>query len=317
MPKTKDVGTSHHTPIKHAVMIQFVEKEVRAANSLGWFERLPWIDLTAGNAIPAYDAPWADACSPGILASRALQSRKPVIVDLYEKNPDTYANLLDSLDTHLPVLGYQRIHDNGWNEWAAGTAKVRAWHRDGREAGIGHIRRNDAVLVLNDPNSITEWAMRRRFTTDLGEAARGIRTLSCVGFNVAGIKRSPFLRDDPAPSTDSISTRSDWYELIRSITETLPERLDLMLAGFKRDSSQWAYLFSSPKVWRDKGEEEEVIAKAFTATGEEHDYEYAWFKRDRQEFARLVDRRILTRAELAERENPKLPFPASGDVSAA
>lgn len=317
MAKRMDVGTSHHTPIKHAIMCEFVGKEVRAANSLGWFQRLLWIDLTAGNAIPAYDAPWADACSPGILASRAVDSRKPVVVDLYEKNPETYNTLIESLDAHLPALGYQRTDENGWNEWAAGTARVRAWNRDGREAGIDHVQKNDAVLVLNDPNSITEWAMHRRFTAILAEKAKGIRTLSCVGFNVAGIKRNPFRRDDPGQQTDSISARSDWYGLIRSITESLPERLDLMLAGFVRDSSQWAYFFSSPKPWRDKGEEESVIAHAFTASGEPHDYEFAWFKRDEEKFARLVDRRILTKPELEARENQPLPFDPDEEEGAA
>jgi hypothetical protein len=308
MTKHMDVGASHHTPIKHAIMREFVGKEVRAANRLGWFQRLVWIDLTAGNAIPAHDAPWSEACSPGILASRAAESRKDVVIDLYEKNPDTYAVLIDSLDAHLPQLGYTRVADNGWNEWAADNARVRAWARDGREAGTDHIRRNDAVLVLNDPNSITEWAMHRRFTALLDAKAKGIRTLSCIGFNVAGIKRVPFQRDDPGQRSDSVSTRSEWYELIGSITDFLPERLDLMLAGFARDSSQWAYLFSSPKAWRDKGEEESVIADAFAVTSEARDYEFAWFKRDRTKFNRLVDERILTKAELRERGNQPLPF---------
>ncbi|MET9150000.1 hypothetical protein ABZX82_01775 [Streptomyces griseoflavus] len=320
MPKTKDVGTSEqHTPIKHAIMREFVAKEVRAANSLGWIKRLVWIDLTAGNAELAHGTDWSDSCSPGILASCAVESTQPVIIDLYEKNPDTYIKLVGNLDKNLPALGYRRASDNGWNEWATANVRLRAWERDGREAGISHVRRGDAVLVLNDPNSITEWAMRRTFASEINSirGVKGIRTLSCVGFNVSGIKRTPFLRDDPEPQPDSVRARSDWYGLIRSITDTLPDRLDLMLAGFARDRSQWAYLFSSPTVWRDKGEEEAVIAEAFTAASERHDYEYAWAKRDREKFTRLVDRRILTRAELAERETPALPFEESGDENAA
>jgi hypothetical protein len=314
MAKRMDVGTSHHTPIKHAIMREFVGKEARAANRLGWFERLVWIDLTAGNGIATDPNAWSHSCSPGILASLAAVSDKPVIVDLYEKNPDTYAVLIESLTANLPYLGYKRTADNKWH--IGGTA-VRAWNWDGRQAGTDHIRRSDAVLVLNDPNGITEWAMHRDFTKLLDAKAKGIRTLSCVGFNVAGIKRAPFERNDPGHRTDSISARSDWYGLIRSVTDSLPERLDLMLAGFTRDASQWAYLFSSPTKWRDKGEEEAVIAQAFTATHEAHDYEFAWFKRDQRKFTHLVDRRILTKAELAELENPGLPFESSGDESAA
>lgn len=319
MAKRMDVGTSHHTPIKHAIMREFVAKEVRAANNLDWIKRLVWIDLTAGNAESAHGTKWSDSCSPGILASSAIESTQPVIIDLYEKNPDTYTKLVNNLDTNLPALGYRRTDNNGWNEWATANVRLRAWDRDGREAGVNHIGRGDAVLVLNDPNGITEWAMRRSFASEINRirGVKGIRILSCVGFNVSGIKRTPFLRDDPEPQTDSVGARSDWYGLIRSITDTLPDRLDLMIAGFARDRSQWAYLFSSPTVWRDKGEEEAVIAEAFTTTGERHDYEYAWAKRDRKKFAHLVDRRILTRAELAERESPTLPFEGSGDESAA
>lgn len=314
MAKRLDVGTSEkHTPIKHAIMREFIAKEVRAANSLGWIKRLVWIDLTAGNASLAHGTEWVNSCSPGILASRAIESAQGVVIDLYEKNPDTYEKLIVNLDENLPHLGYRRVHDDGrddWHVWATPNVRLRAFNRNGREAGIAHLRGGDAVLVLNDPNGIPEWAMRNTFASEISSVPglKGIRTLSCVGFNVAGIKRNPFMRDDPAPRTDSISARSDWYGLIRSLTDTLPAHHDLMLAGFSRDSSQWAYLFSSPIKWRNKGEEEAAIAEAFTATGEAHDYEYAWAKRDREKFARLVDRRILTKAELAERENPTLPF---------
>lgn len=315
MPKSKDVGASaHHTPIKHAIMREFVAKETRAANNLGWFDRLVWIDLTAGNAIPAYDAPWSEACSPGILAHAARQSRKRVVIDLYEKNPETYATLLASLSVNLPALGYERFAEH---KWRAGDAELRAYQHDGRAAGTDHILRRDAVLVLNDPNGITEWAMHREFTAILDRRAKGIRTLSCVGFNVAGIKRSPFARNESAPRTDSVSARSEWYELIGSITDFLPSRLDLMFAAFTRDSSQWAYLFSSPLPWRDKGEEESVIANAFAVTGEPRDYELAWFKRDRAKFRRMVDQRILTKAELSERENQSLPFELDEEEGAA
>ncbi len=322
MAKRMDVGISHHTPIKRAIMREFVGKEVRAANSLGWIERLVWVDLTAGNAEATHGGAWADSCSPGILASRAIRSVQPVVIDLYEKNPDTYTKLVDNLDKHLPSLGYQRARYDGWDdwkEWAAPNARIRAFGRDGREAGIGHIRRGDAVLVLNDPNSVTEWAMRRTFVSEINaiRGLKGFRTLSCIAFNACGIKRNPFVLDDPKPQTDSLRARREWYGLINSITETLPDRLDLMVAGFVRDASQWTYFFSSPEKWRNKGEEEAVIAEAFTATGERHDYEYAWAKRDREKFTRLVDRRILTKPELAERERPPLPFEEGGDESAA
>lgn len=316
MAKRPSVGTSaEHTPIKHAIMREFVAKECRAANFLPRFTRLVWVDLTAGAGQPFGSAAWTEACSPGILASRATQSGKPVMVELCERSPEIHAELLANLADNLPALGYNRTSQS---EWTNGRATVRAWNGNGRRfdprrlpgggaiCGGGRGEKGDAVLVLNDPNSITDWAMDRYLTGRLAGMAAGARTLSCLGFNAGSVKRNPFERDGDFQQTDSVSTRSEWYGLIGSITDYLPERLDLLLAGFTRDSSQWTYLFTAPEKWRH--EEETVIADAFNALGEPRDYEFAWFRQDREKFNRLVDRRILTKTELQDRQEPKLPF---------
>jgi hypothetical protein len=306
------VGNSHRTPTKHCIMCEFVSKEVRVANRFDWMGRLYWFDLSAGNAVPTYDAPWTEACSPGILASRATEASKPVVVDLYEKDADTYATLLDSLAANLPQLGYRRVGEGEWHH--AGT-KLRALNWNGRHADWSGVQARDVAIVLNDPNSITDWAMHRYFPARLEAMCKGVRTLSCLGFNVGGGKRNDFERDYSKPITESVSARSEWYQLIGSITDFLPQRHDLMLAAFKADAAQWAYLFSASHKWR--AEEEEAIDKAFNGGGRPHDYEFAWFKRDRAKFNQLVDRRILTKSEMAERENPPLPFEGGGNENAA
>lgn len=292
-------------------MREFVSKERRAANAplLHYVKRLYWFDLTAGDGYAAHDAPWADACSPGILASEAAKSNKPVIVDLYEKDPDTYKALLENLAAHLPGLGYRQV---AANQWSCGNARVRVANLDGRSAYIEHVEPHDVVLVLNDPNIVDDWAMDRRFLARLEGRSKGARALSALGFNVNGRKRGPLEAGAPS-NVVSMGTRSEWYRLIEDITRTLPRRHDLMLAKFKRDQAQWAYLFSSP--W--DSEEEEMVKVAFTITNEPHDYEFAWFRKTPDRFARLIDELILTKTELRALTQPVLPLGESAGEGGA
>jgi hypothetical protein len=165
------------------------------------------------------------------------------------RNPDTYAQLVDSLASNLPDLGYQRTGDSRW--WRS-NAEIRAYPMDGRDAATKHILRSDVVLVLNDPNSVPEWAMDRGLPARLDEKTKGVRVMSCMGFNAFGIKRGPLDRGSNGAAASKVSARIDWYGLIEDMTGYLPGHHDLMLVTFIRDDSQWAYLFSTPDKWRAK-----------------------------------------------------------------
>ena len=319
MTKYKDVGTSWRTKMKHAGMSAFITREFRAGNCLDWISRFAITDLTAGNGEAAYDAPWHTACSPGIIASLALTSRKPVVIDLYERDEATYHLLIDNLTKRLPVLGYQRTEENRWryeNVW------LRASHRDGREASIDHLAQGhkDAVLVLNDPNLITDWAMRPNFMTEtltcgtrFGGRGRvvGFRAMHTLGCNVGGAKRTRYKKDTPDASDDDhrhvdLTERRNWFKLIEEQCEHLPARHDLALAAFDKDPAQWAYLFTTPQKARWYADTEADIRAAFHAVGRTG--EIAFYRRDNDRFERLKNRLLLTKTELDERENQTLPF---------
>lgn len=306
-----NVGISEkHTPVKHAIMHEFVAKECRVANSprCHYIERLVWIDLTAGNGIAVFGATWGTGSSPGILATQAARSNKPVTVALYEQNPDTYKILLDNLTANLPQLGYKRTAEDLWER---GKTAVRALNMDGRNVDATDewtppIGPKDVVLILNDPNSITEWAMNERVVERVVRKAKGLRVLSCLGCNVAGIMRGPYTRPEGVPVTRSISARSEWYGLIDNITQSLPDHHDMMLTAFDRDASKWAYLFTTVDKWMH--EEEALLMHAFNESGKQHPYTFAWYRRDGDDFAKLLDRLVLSKTELEARESPQLPF---------
>ncbi|MEU3096582.1 hypothetical protein ABZ690_17740 [Streptomyces sp. NPDC006967] len=328
MTKYKSVGTSWRTVMKHTAMTTFITREFNAGNHIPWIGRFCITDLTAGDGSSAYDAPWHTSCSPGIIASLALTSRKPVVIDLYERDQETYDTLISNLAKRLPVLGYQRTADDRWRYegiW------LRASRQDGREASIDHLAQShqDAVLILNDPNLITDWAMRPGFMSEVLTAGtrfggrgkvKGFRVMHTLGCNVGGAKRAPFQRDAQALPDDDLRTmdlteRRNWFNLIEEQCAHLPARHDLALAAFENDPAQWAYLFTTPRLPRWYADTEADIRAAFKAVGRTG--EIAFYRRDNNRFERLKNRLLLTKTELAERESPQLPFEPSGDENAA
>jgi hypothetical protein len=234
-----------------------------AARSTRDIERLCWIDLTAGDAVVADGVPWQLNCSPGINAYYATGSDKPVDVTLYEIKPATFERLLSSLAEHLPGLGYER---SSQTEWVIGDrVTLRAVLRSGADATVDHIRRTDAVLVSNDPNAITDWAMRPTFATELHRRAWCFRSISTLGCNVGGL-----LRSDPA-------TRAHWFELMKQQIRALPQYRDLLLAAIEGDRSKWAYLLSEPVKWRTTNKA--VVKSAFGKYG--YSMEIAWLRAER------------------------------------
>lgn len=68
------VGRSRRTPAKHELMRRIIGKEVGAARHIAAIERCIWIDLTAGDGIPADELPWERDCSPG---AKEIADRTP------------------------------------------------------------------------------------------------------------------------------------------------------------------------------------------------------------------------------------------------
>lgn len=250
------VGRSWRTPAKHEVMASFVGQEVGVVNRSPAHRditRLVWIDLTAGDAADVEGHVWRSACSPGILARHATRSAKPVEIMLHEIQPATYYRLLDNLAAHLPTLGYEK---DGENCWRTSTVTLQAVNTSGGNADVTFVGQSDAVLAFNDPNAITEWAMRPTFAEEI--RARRVwcyRALSTLGCNVSGIKRL------------TLDERRGWFDLISSEQCALPDYRDLLLAGIDRDESQWAYLLNTPAKWRSTTEH--FVRSAFGRVGRE------------------------------------------------
>jgi hypothetical protein len=222
--------------------------------------RLVWIDLTAGDGVVSdenmnTEMDWWRLCSPGLLAYYAVseKSRKPIVIHLYELKTATFARLIVSLTVTLPELGYERTGETTWTA-DGGRVILHAINGSGHDARLDFIGAGDAVMVLNDPNAITDWAMRETFVQEI--VARKVwccRIMSTLGCNTAGIKRRPKVE------------RDGWFGLVAQQESTLPRYRDLLLASIDRDDSQWAYLLCEPVKWR-KDIERGVLA-AFAKLG--------------------------------------------------
>lgn len=281
MAKWKDVGQSRRTPAKHELMRNIVGKEVGAAGSMQAIERLVWADLTAGSGVPVDGLEWERNCSPGILAYHATRSRKPVDITLYEIKPATFDLLLASLHQHLPALGYTPVDEGVWRYRE--TVLLLALNQSGEHAGLGNIKRgdSDAVVVTNDPNAITDWAMRPSFAQEIANLTPWFRSISTMGCNVGGLKRL------------DLAERAHWFDLVSQQEAALPPYRDLLLAAIEHDAAQWAYLLCEPVKW--KSVMEKVTRDSFKKFG--YALDLAWYRSDPARFAQLKQRLFLTSKE--------------------
>lgn len=274
-----NVGRSWRTPAKHDFLGSMLGQEVGAASRIADAWAHSWIDLTAGDAARVDGLDWASACSPGILARHATKSTKPVEIDLYEIQTATYDRLLANLAAHLPDLGYSQISETAWELGRRVT--LRTHNASGHTASINHITGNHAVFVVNDPNAITEWAMRPTFAAEIARTTWLFRTFSTMGCNVAGIKRLP------------INDRIDWFDTVESQQAALPSHRDLLMASISRDEAQWAYLIGTARKWR--ATTEKVAGTAFRKIGK--GTALSWFRDDADAFQEEKLRLFLQKPE--------------------
>ena len=273
------VGRSHRTPAKHALMRKIVGSEIGAAGNQWAIQRLRYLDLTAGDGLADESAPggWEHNCSPGIAAYYARYSRKPIEVILYEIQAATFDRLTRNLSERLPGLGYERTGD----EWVCGNARLRLVHDSGARALVTDVTKQTAVLVSNDPNAITDWAMRPSFAAEISHRTPWFRAISTMGCNPAGLKRLP------------PEDRRVWFEHIESQVRSLPNHKDLLLVEIERDDAQWAYLLCEPAKWRKQAERSALLA--FSAHG--LSVNWAWWKTERSRFTEIEQRLFLTKKE--------------------
>lgn len=283
------VGRSWRTVAKHALMRNLLGQEVGVVNM--WRARgddisgAAWYDLTAGDGVAPDGVPWGTGCSPGIVASYARDLRVPTTALLSEIQPATYDRLLANLAENLPRLGYRQTGDFEWRFDRAGVPIViSALNMSGWDASVAIIGRDDAVFVLNDPNAITEWAMRPTFAQEIRERTWRSRSLSTMGCNPAGLKRL------------DLGERREWFGLVESQQVALPAYRDLLLTAIERDDAQWAYLVGQAAKWRKPTEDK--VRSAFAQAG--RTVAMSWYALDRPGFEATKDRLFFTKQELRD-----------------
>lgn len=276
-----DVGRTWRTPAKHDLMRSLIGKEVGVCSMKPGVRRCVWYDLTAGDAAAVEGHEWTNACSPGILANHARNLGKPVVVHLYEIKAATFDRLLENLSDRLPELGYRRAEERVWLHGE--HVQLFAHNRSGAEASLSMITTGDAVFALNDPNAITEWAMRDSFAAEVSRLTWMFRSLSTLGCNPAGLKRLPQ------------EERLGWFDLLRHHEAAAPRYRDLLLAAIERDDAQWAYLMGEPVKWR--GQMEAVARSAFKRHGAS--MVTAWWRDQPAAYEALKRQLFLTKAERA------------------
>lgn len=287
------VGRSDRTPAKHELMSRLYGREVGAATCNPGIRDLIWYDLTAGDAVAGEaERHWHRSCSPGILAHHARWERgdKSTRVLLYEQAPNTYRQLLANLAEQLPALGYKRPREDEWTAHE-GRVVLRAINADGATADLSLIGPHSAVMVSNDPNKISDWAMPEEMPRAIREITPWFLGISTMGCNVGGLKRF------------DLDERKRWYGHVQSVTSGLPRYQDLYLAAIENDASQWAYLVASPRKtgyrrdWR--GDTENAARSAFDRHGMA--LRSAWLREDRPAFTDICHDLFLTRNERKDR----------------
>jgi hypothetical protein len=277
-----NVGRSWRTPIKHDYLWSIAGQEAGAVAHLGALCSA-WYDLTAGDAALIPGEMWQKSCSPGILAYHASQCRIPVSVRLHEIQAATYDRLIGNLGTYLPALGYGATNPATWTHPGNGSTVV-AYNLSGADADVTDIDRDTAVFVVNDPNAITEWAMRPTFAAEIATKTWLSRCLSTMGCNPGGIMRGP------------LAGRIEWFATVREQQQAMPEYRDLSLAALDRDEAKWAYLVSTSKEWRAKTDQ----AAKKSAKSCNRSVSIAWWRQDRDAFSDLLLRLFLQKSELEQ-----------------
>lgn len=277
-----NVGLSWRTPIKHDYLWSIVGQEAGSVAHLG-AQSGAWYDLTAGNAALIPGKMWHRSCSPGILAYHASQCRVPVHVRLHEIQAATYDRLIDNLSAYLPTLGYGATGPSSWSHPCNGST-VTAHNLSGSKADVTGVDRDTAVFVVNDPNAITDWAMRDTFAAEISASTGLFRCLSTMGCNPAGIKRL------------AIDERINWFATVREQQQAMPEYRDLSLAALDRDEAQWAYLVATSDKWRAKTDQ----AARKSAKSCNRSVSIAWWRHEPHRFDDLLLRLFLQKTELKQ-----------------
>lgn len=218
-----------------------------------------------------------------MLGYLVLITKKPLIVNGFEIQPETWVRLQSNLKRELQCNGWQQAKD-GTPCWEIGSALAQYQCADAKTIipQLDAQRSTSAVFIYNDPNSITQWCLTKEFISLCPKFTTSLSTLGC---NANGLKRV------------QRETREQWFERTELIASALQPWHDLCLFSVG-NADQWAYLISAPVEWR-----EQITAdcrKAHAKSGIAKNPEVKWLRADKSAFRRLEKKLFLTKAELTE-----------------
>lgn len=271
------VGKSGVTPTKHFLLDRLLGQEagVYAKGGLPWCDKAVWVDLTAGDGQPTRQQKPENSCSAGIFtkhASFVATKEKPLEVGFFEKNTNTHAKLTENLNsTWFP-------------KYPAAQNVVQTFNVDSALFTLS-VSDSTACFLVNDPNSIDDWA----FTADLLRSAPPFtRTLTTMGCNVGGLKR--VLIDSPELS-------NKWRDNIEMLYLLQRHELILFAVG---DASQWAYLISTPDKWLEQTVE--LCNKAHSLQTQTKRAPRVVSTKEPNKFDSLLDELLMTKEQLLQRD---------------
>jgi hypothetical protein len=211
--------------------------------------------------------------------------------------------LRESLALHLPNMGYERVElerlknaqelriDELWQ--GAPMARVVTCQMDSRAFDFSRFKKGDWLFVVNDPNTIHDWALSHESVLTAVNQGAIVQIFSTMGCNVGGLHRLMWENG-----------RDIWPGYMEGIEDIVCARrtLDAILIVLEKDSSQWAYLFTVPHKWRAEAiAEAQQISKKYEIGIQAFSYLY-----DQNAYRAAKDKLVRTAKELAELEGKQM-----------
>ena len=215
--RTKSVGTSSRTPLKHKLLDKLMGKIIGAQCSghTPCSKNFLAIDLCAGDGA---DTMGEGSSSPAIIRKHLMDYRGNKLnrsAIFYEKDAATFKRLSDR---------------------HADCSRITLYNEDSRMMPLStvHDRGTDSVFIYADPNNIDQLPITPELMKSITPYTLFLITLGC---NVAGLKRV------------SIDHRAEWVKMAAMIVQSVNSFHDIILVTLNKDSSQWAYLMIIPLAW--------------------------------------------------------------------
>ena len=208
MPKKRSVGKSTVTPCKHDLLNRILGREAGALTRMPAIKRVYWYDLTAGDGVPSSGAShgrsevsllpsafhharsFAKGCSPGIMLHHAAifgtKQLKPLVLNGFEIQPETYVRLLSNLRRELGEKGWDASEDSA-PCWQIGSAVAQYHCADASKCSPEPeaSQSTSAAFVYNDPNSIAEWCLTEDFISHCPKFTTSLSTLDVTQMDLS------------------------------------------------------------------------------------------------------------------------------------